>query len=103
MVFQGQIGFDPSGDLRQVRPKICCFFDNLAFYYFTFTALRSTDKFSNEQQIFGLNSSFGGDVNKFSVKFSPVVGRRLIESAHTKRFKGMCGGKSVSAELERRA
>ena len=32
----------------KLRPKICCFF------YFTFTALNSADKFSIEQQIFGL-------------------------------------------------
>ena len=33
---------------------ICCFFENLAVNGFTFTALRSADKFLNEQQIFGL-------------------------------------------------
>ena len=36
-----------------LRSKICCFFENLAVNYFTFTALQSVDKFSNEQQIFG--------------------------------------------------
>ena len=41
----------------QVRPKICCSFENLAINYFTFTAFHSADKFSNEQQIFGLTWS----------------------------------------------
>ena len=31
--------------------KICCFIEDLAIIYFTFTVLRSADKFSNEQQI----------------------------------------------------
>ena len=34
--------------------KICCFFQNLFINYFTLTAFYSVDKFSNEQQIFGL-------------------------------------------------
>ena len=38
------------------RPKIHCFFESLSICYFTFTALHSADKFSNEQQILGLRS-----------------------------------------------
>ena len=38
-----------------LRPNICCFFENLAVYYFTFFALHSEDKLFNEQQILGLN------------------------------------------------
>ena len=37
-----------------LRPKICCFFENLAVSYFMFTALHSADKFSYEYQILGL-------------------------------------------------
>ena len=37
-----------------VRPKVCCFFKNLAINYFPFTALYSADKFSSEQQTSGL-------------------------------------------------
>ena len=36
------------------RPKIRCFFENLAVNYFTLTALNSADKFSNKQQILEL-------------------------------------------------
>ena len=39
-----------------VRPKICRFFENLAVNHITFAALHSADKYSNEQQIFGLNT-----------------------------------------------
>ena len=38
----------------EIRPKICCFFENLGVNHFTFTALHSADKFSKEQLIFGL-------------------------------------------------
>ena len=38
------------------KPKIRCFFENSAVKYFTFSALHSAEKFSNEQQIFGLRS-----------------------------------------------
>ena len=41
-------------DLLEVRPKICCFFEDLALNNFTLTALYCADKFSNEQLIFGL-------------------------------------------------
>ena len=37
-------------DLK-VRPEIRCFYENLAVNYFTFTALRSAEKFSNRQKI----------------------------------------------------
>ena len=39
----------------RLSPKSCCFFENLAMNYFTFAALHSVNKFSNEQQILGLN------------------------------------------------
>ena len=37
--------------LFRIRFKICCFLENLAANYFTFTALHSVDKCLNEQQI----------------------------------------------------
>ena len=33
------------------RPKICCYSENLAVNYFTFTAPHYADKFENKQQI----------------------------------------------------
>ena len=36
------------------KPLDLGFFENFAIDYFTFAALHSADKFSNEQQIFGL-------------------------------------------------
>ena len=38
----------------ELSPKIRCSFENSTVNYFTFTALHSADKFSNEQQILGL-------------------------------------------------
>ena len=38
-----------------ISPKICCSLKNWVVDYFTLTALHSADKFSNEQQILGLN------------------------------------------------
>ena len=40
---------------QQVRPRICCFFEKLSVNYFTFSALYSADKFSNEQKILGIS------------------------------------------------
>ena len=42
---------------HKLDPKIICFFENLAINYLTLSAFYSADKFSNEQQIFGLISS----------------------------------------------
>ena len=42
---------------EKVRPKICCFLKNLAVNYFTISAYRSANKFSNEHQILGLRRS----------------------------------------------
>ena len=36
------------------KPKICCFFENLSAYHFTFTTLYSADKFSYKQKILEL-------------------------------------------------
>ena len=36
-----------------IKPKICCYFINLAVNYLTFTALHSVDKFTNVQRILG--------------------------------------------------
>ena len=59
----------------QLRPKICCFFENLALNYFTFTVLHSTDKFSNEHQILGLNWLTVEDLEEdFVVHFDGDVG-----------------------------
>ena len=51
-----QLGFSVQNGVvsREIRPKICSFFENSAVDYFTFTALNSADEFSNEQQISGL-------------------------------------------------
>ena len=42
---------------RHLKPKICCYFENLAVNYYKFNARRSTDKFYKEQEIFGLNAT----------------------------------------------
>ena len=43
-------------NMEKARSKICCFFKKKWRQTFTFTALHSTDKFLNEQQILGLKN-----------------------------------------------
>ena len=39
-----------------LKAKIFCFFETLPVHFFTFPALHSADKFTNEEQTFGLGA-----------------------------------------------
>ena len=51
--------------ILKLMPEICCFFEKLAVDDFTFTALRSADKFSNEQKILRLYRDSGALLRNF--------------------------------------
>ena len=78
--------------LLSLRPKICCFFENLAVTYFTLSALHSADKFSYEQQIFGLirpsSSSTSNEENekKKEVNHFPINKGQVTAKATNKLF-----------------
>ena len=60
----------------QLRPKICCSFKNLAVNYVTLTALHSTVKILNEQQILGLtqlSSDFITKSDRILIKVSDRI------------------------------
>ena len=59
----------PNGSIlgqKVIRPKICCFVENLAINYFTLSAFHSTDKFrmSSKSWSLGKRVCQNGDVNE---------------------------------------
>ena len=62
----------------KLRPKTCCFFENLTVNYFTFALLDSADKFSIEQQVFVLHILNEASSNsQFSEKMSRACMKEL--------------------------
>ena len=66
-----------------IRIKICCLFENFAVCTFTVYVLHSAEKFSNEQQILGLNFMYGSTLLPPSIFFDPSF---LIHSDINKGF-----------------
>ena len=80
MAFNG-LGKIQKGPQLNSMPKICCLFENLPVNSFTFTAIHSADKFSNEQQILGL--ALGSDVYSVRLYFHEIsvpAGRTVVNS-----------------------